>query len=380
VGSVSTDSGAYRTDSGKARSTPTIRGVQELTDKKRVLGSSGLEVSTVGLGGWVMGGGDWAIGIGPHEPSEAARTIHRAVSAGINWIDTAAVYGFGRSEEVIGRAIGQLPAGDRPYVFTKCGLAWNDADRSAMPTNDLSPQSIPRQCDESIQRLGVDAVDLLQIHWPDPNAEIEEAWSAMLSLRESGKARMVGLSNVDAAALERCERLGHIDTFQPRLSMISRSEAELTIPWCRANRTGVIVYSPLESGLLSGRFSHSRRSQMDQHDFRLQYEDFNEPLLSRNLELQERLRPIAAQHEVSVAAIAIAWVLSWEGVTGAIVGARVPAHVVEWAAARDVALTDSDLTELETAIRETGAGRGPTRPRANGRDAVKGEREAGVLW
>jgi aryl-alcohol dehydrogenase-like predicted oxidoreductase len=331
---------------------------------RRWLGTSGIEITTVGFGSWAVGG-DWAFGWGDQDDGDSARAIVRAVEAGVNWIDTAAVYGLGHSEEVVGRVLSQLPAGDRPLVFTKCGLVWDAADRHANTHRSAAPESIRRECEISLKRLRVDHIDLYQIHWPDDDGvPPEESWGEMSRLQDAGKVRAIGVSNYDIALLERCESVRHVDSLQPPLSMVNRGSAAAEIPWCAAHGTGVIVYSPMASGLLTDSFSPARVAAMAQSDWRRREAAYREPALSANIALRDALRPVAARHATTVSAVAVAWTLAWPGVTGAIVGARRPEQVDAWLPAGRLTLNATDLAEIETAIQKTGAGSGPAVPTA----------------
>src|SRR4051812_30408689 len=331
----------------------------------RPLGSSGLEISPVGFGAWAIGGGGWSFGWGPQDDAASLAAMRRAVALGVNWIDTAAVYGLGHSEELVGRLLRELPDADRPLVFTKAGLVWNERDRMASPVQTLAPDSLRREVEASLRRLGVERIDLYQFHWPDAvGTPVEESWTAMARLVEEGKVRAAGVSNFDVALLERCEAIRHVDSFQPPFSLIRRDTAASQIPWCAAHDTGVIVYSPMQSGILTDRFSAQRVAAMAEDDWRRRSAQFNEPALSRNLALRDALRPIASRHDTSVSAIAVAWTLAWPGVTGAIVGARSPEQVDGWIDAARIELTAADLDEMAAAIERTGAGTGPTRPSA----------------
>jgi aryl-alcohol dehydrogenase-like predicted oxidoreductase len=335
----------------------------ETMTSRRPLGRSGLEVSPLGIGAWAMGGADWASGLGAQDDRDSIAAIRRAVELGVNWIDTAAVYGLGHAEEVVGRAVREIADADRPFVFTKGGLVWDEDDHMADPRRSIAPDSLRRECEESLRRLQVDCIDLYQLHWPDDfGVPVEDSWQTMLDLRREGKVRAIGVSNFDVALLERCEVLGHVDCEQPPFSLIDRAAAAEVIPWCEANGTGVIVYSPMQSGLLSGRFTRERAESLPGNDFRTQIPWFSEPELSRGLALQDALRPIAERHGVSVAAIAIAAVAAWPGVTGAIAGARSADQVDGWVAAGTLALTDDDVTDIRAALASTRAGTGPTYP------------------
>lgn len=330
----------------------------------RPLGRTGLEITTVGVGAWAIGG-EWAAGWGSQDDDDSIAAIHHAVELGVNWIDTAAAYGLGHSEEVVGRAVAALPEADRPLVFTKCGLVWDEDDRSAVPDRVGRPESIRRECEASLRRLRLERLDLLQIHWPpEDGTPVEEAWGALLDLQDEGKIRAGGVSNVSVDMLERCEARGHVGSLQPPFSLINRAAGGDVIPWARDHDTGVIVYSPMGSGLLTGRFSRERAAGLEDGDWRRGSEQFNEPALSHNLELQDALRPVAERHGTTPAAVAVAWTLQWPGVSGAIVGARSPEQVDGWIGAADLALDEDDVGALRDAIGATGAGAGPIAPPA----------------
>ena len=329
----------------------------------RPLGTTGMDITRVGLGAWAIGGGDWQFGWGHQDDAESVAAIRHAVARGINWIDTAAVYGLGHSEDVVARALRTLPASERPYVFTKCGMVWDDADRSKPPARVASPASIRKELEGSLRRLGVERIDLYQLHWPpEDGTPLEEYWGALLELRRAGKIRAAGLSNHKADQLAAAEKLGHVDSLQPPFSAVRRDVAERELPWCADHRTGVIVYSPMLSGLLSGGFSRERAAALPTNDWRSRAVNFQGEALERNLELVEALRGVAARHGVGVGAVAIAWTLAWRGVTGAIVGARNPSQVDGWIDAASLELTADDLAEVTAAIRRTGAGSGPAGP------------------
>jgi aryl-alcohol dehydrogenase-like predicted oxidoreductase len=294
--------------------------------------------------------------------------MRHALDLGVNWIDTAAVYGLGHSEEVVGRLLRDLPASTRPYVFTKCGLIWDDNNRMKEPSRVLKPDSIRRECEASLRRLGIERIDLYQFHWPDDTGTpVEDSWSEMAKLVKEGKVRAAGVSNFDTDLLERCEAIRHVDSLQPPFSLINRNAAEEEIPWCEKHRIGVICYSPMQSGLLTDSFTALRVAKMADDDWRRRASEFNEPNLSRNLALRDALRPIAERHGTSVSGVAIAWALSWQGVTGAIVGARPPAQVDGWIQAASLKLTAADMLEIASALKSTKAGSGPTIPtRAKG--------------
>jgi len=330
---------------------------------KNPLGKSDLQITQVGFGAWAIGGGGWAYGWGTQDDADSIAAIRHAVSRGINWIDTAAIYGLGHSEEVVGRALRQIPAGERPYVFTKGGMIPDASRPFEEPKRDLRPESIRKEVEASLRRLGVERIDLYQFHWPDElGTPVEESWGEMSRLIDEGKVRAGGVSNFDRELLERAERIRHVDSLQPPFSLIRRQAAADVIPWSAAHGTGVIVYSPMQSGILTDTFSGERVQAMAADDWRRRSPQFQEPQLSRNLALRDALRPIAARHDVPVAAVAVAWTLSWPGVSGAIVGARSPSQVDGWLAAGSLSLTEKDLSEIASAVERTQAGAGPARP------------------
>jgi len=330
---------------------------------QRSLGLSGVQITVTGFGAWALGGGGWAYGWGPQDDNDSIATIRHAGELGINWIDTAAVYGLGHSEEVVGRLLQTLPASHRPSVFTKCGLIWDEHNPKAEPRRVLKPESIRKECDASLRRLGVERIDLYQFHWPDEtDTPVEDSWAEMERLIQQGKIRMAGVSNFDVSLLEKCETIKHVDCLQPRFSLIHRDAGAREIPWCAEHGTGVICYSPIQSGLLTDGFTAESVAKFAEDDWRRGSPDFQEPNLSRNLALRGALRPIAQRHSTTVSAVALAWVIAWPGVTGAIVGARSPQQVNGWIAAASLELTAVDLDEIATAIVRTGAGSGPTAP------------------
>ena len=334
-----------------------------MTLPTRPLGTSGLEITTIGFGSWAAGGGGWAFGWGPQDDRQSIAAMRHALERGVNWIDTAAVYGLGHAEELVGRLLRELPPDERPLVFTKCGLVWDRNDPMAPARRDLRPISIRRECEASLRRLGVERIDLYQFHWPDElGTPVEESWEAMGRLIEAGMVRCAGVSNFEVALLERCERIRHVDSLQPPFSLIRRDAGAAEIPWCADHGTGVIVYSPMQSGILTDSFTADRVSRMAKDDWRRRAADFQSPALERNVALRDALRPIAERHRVTVAAIAVAWTIQWPGVTGAIVGARSPEQVDGWIGAATVHLDGDDLEEIRSAIERTGAGSGPASP------------------
>src|SRR5919204_2191024 len=318
------------------------------------LGRSGAAFTRLGLGTWAIGG-PWRFGWGPVDDAESIAAIRRAVDAGINWIDTAAIYGLGHGEEIVGEALKGFAAGDELFVCTKCG---RKTMPDGSPYGDLRPESIREECETSLRRLGVERIDLYQIHWPDPDGTtpLEESWSTMAQLVNEGKVRWIGVSNFDVDQLERCEAIRHVDSLQPPLSMVQRRSLDDVIPWAAAHETGVIVYSPMASGLLTGSFDRGRLESLPADDMRLRRAEFTDPWLSRNLALVERLRAIADELGCTVADLAIAWALAQDGVTGAIVGARRPDQLDGWIGAGHLELSDDVLRAIADAIAESGAG------------------------
>ena len=283
---------------------------------KRLLGRTGMEISVVGFGAWAIGGGGWEWGWGPQADADSMAAIKRAIELGVNWIDTARVYGFGRSEEVVGRALKQMS--EKPYIFTKCGLEGRNGDG----VNELKASTIERQCEESLSRLGVEAIDLYQIHWPIPDEDVEEGWAACVALLNAGKVRHIGVSNFDVSQLERVGALVPVETLQPPYSLITREIESEILPYCAREEIGVLAYSPMASGLLAGSFSAERVAALPEDDFRSHVPHFQEPQLSSNLAAAERLRQIGERHGASPGAVAVAWTLRDPVVSAAIVGFR----------------------------------------------------------
>ncbi|HKE51626.1 MAG TPA: aldo/keto reductase [Actinomycetes bacterium] len=320
-----------------------------------------MSITPIGFGAWAIGGPGWETAWGPQDDADSIAAIRHGVESGINWIDTAPIYGHGHSEEVVAAALADLPAADRPYVFTKCGLIWDAGDPMGPPR--LTLERLRWQLEWTLRRLRIDVVDLLQVHWPPREGPgMDEGWQAMRDLVTDGLVRAVGVSNYSVDQLTAAEKIGHVDTLQPPLSLLRRDVAAAEVPWCAEHGAGVIVYSPMESGLLSGTFSEQRAAILDPGDWRSRSAEFSGERLVRNLALVDRLRPIAYRHGSSVAAIAVAWTLSWPGVTAAIVGARRPGQINGWLSAADLRLDDADLAEIEAALGETGVGSGPPRP------------------
>ncbi len=329
----------------------------------RQLGSSDMHISRVGFGSWATGGGGWLAGWGPQDDEVSIAAIDHALELGVNWIDTAPIYGLGHSEEVVGRALKHRGSGDRPFVFTKCGMVWDENDRMQEPVRTLRPDSIRRECEASLRRLGIERIDLYQFHWPDATGvPIEDSWNTMTRLVEEGKVRAIGVSNFDVPLLRKCEAMRHVDSLQPPFSLIKREVAAEEIPWCNSHGTGVIAYSPMQAGIFTDTFSAARLKTVSEEDWRLKSANFQTPRLEKNLALRDALRPIAKRHGTTVSSVAIAWVLAWPGVTGAIVGARSAKQVDGWIGAASLTLSAADLDEIEEAVERTGAGMGPARP------------------
>ncbi|MDH4130260.1 MAG: aldo/keto reductase, partial [Gemmatimonadota bacterium] len=298
------------------------------------------------------------------DDEESLAAMRHALKLGVNWIDTAAVYGLGHSERIVGRLLRELSPSDRPLIFTKGGLIWNEANPMTAAETNLRPASIRRECEASLRRLGIERIDLYQFHWPDQatGTPVEDSWGEMQRLVEEGKVRFGGVSNFTVDLLERCERWAHVDSLQPPFSLIRRSAAADVIPWCATHHAGVIVYSPMQRGILTDSFSPARVAAMAEDDWRKGSDEFQSPKLEQGLALRDALRPVARRHGATVAAVAVAWTLAWPGVTGAIVGARRAAQVDGWIGAGRLVLTEQDLDEIAAAVERTGAGKGPGRP------------------
>jgi aryl-alcohol dehydrogenase-like predicted oxidoreductase len=324
--------------------------------RTRRLGDTGPELTTVGFGAWAIGG-PWRFGWGEVDDDESVAAIRHAVERGVNWIDTAAVYGLGHSEEVVSRALAPYRVGEDVFVFTKCGRRWEGRPEGVIE-NDLQPESIREECDRSLRRLGLERIDLYQFHWPDwmTGTAVEESWGTMVELVDEGKARWIGVANFDTEQLDRCEAIRHVDSVQPPLSLLARGARRTVVPWAAVHGTGVIVYSPMGSGLLTGAFDRERVAGLDPNDWRRESPAFREPALGRNLELVERLRGIADGLEATLPELVVAWALAQTGVTAAIVGARAPRHVDGWIGASELELSSEVLDELHEAVTVSGAG------------------------
>ncbi|WP_263384382.1 aldo/keto reductase [Granulicella arctica] len=310
----------------------------KLATKK--LGNSDLNITRIGFGAWAIGGGDWSFAWGPQDDSESVKAIQRALELGVNWIDTAAVYGLGHSEEIVAKAVAGASA--KPYIFTKCGMIWNDKREI-----DRSLKQIKREAEDSLRRLKVDVIDLYQIHWPVPDEEVEEGWTAMAELQREGKVRWIGASNFSVAQLERALKIAPVTSLQPPYSMINRAvEAEI-LPFCLQHDIGVINYSPMHSGLLTGAMTKERVANLPANDFRRNAKNYQEPQLSRNLELAALLTTIGARHNVNAGVIAIACTLKNAAVTAAIVGGRSASQVDGVIPAASFELSDQEFAEVQ---------------------------------
>jgi aryl-alcohol dehydrogenase-like predicted oxidoreductase len=314
--------------------------------KTAQLGDTGLEITRLGFGAWAIGGGGWEFGWGPQDDEQSIAAIHHAIEHGVNWIHTAAAYGFGRSEQIVGRALEGLS--ERPYVFTKASLL-EGPDRTVV--HSLKRDSLLREAHDSLERLGVDAIDLYQIHWPIPVQDIEEGWATLAELKQQGLVKHIGVSNFNVEQLRRIGQIAPVETLQPQYSLIEREVEQEILPFAERERTGVIVYSPMGSGMLTGSMSRDRIERMAKDDWRKRDQRFREPQLSRNLELVARLAMVAERHETTPGAVAVAWTLRNAAVDGAIVGFRRPDQVDPILAAADLELTDQDLDEIEGATR-----------------------------
>jgi aryl-alcohol dehydrogenase-like predicted oxidoreductase len=305
------------------------------------LGNSDMDLTPIGVGAWAMGGGGWAFAWGPQDDDESIAAIHAALDGGVNWIDTAAVYGLGHSEEVVARAL--AGRSQRPCVFTKCERVW---DEKGAISGSLKAASVRRECENSLRRLKTGAIDLYQIHWPEPDADIEEGWTEMAKLKEEGKVRWIGVSNFNARQLERCRTIAPVTSLQPPYSAISPEVEEETLPYCQRHNIGVIVYSPMISGLLAGAMTRERVAAFPQDDFRKRAPAFQEPQLARNLELAELMRRIGARHGRTPGEVAIAWTLRHPAVTASIVGMRSAAQVGGVIGALEFRLDAEEIAEI----------------------------------
>lgn len=323
--------------------------------ERRRLGNSDLEITRIGVGAWAMGGSGWAFAWGEQDDRDSIAAIRTAIDAGINWIDTAAVYGLGHSEEVVAKALEGIAK--RPYIFTKCERRW-DENGKIYPA--LKAESVRKECEDSLRRLKVDAIDLYQIHWPEPDADIEEGWTEMARLQEEGKVRWIGVSNFSVAHMERAQKIAPITSLQPPYSLLVRDIEQDILPFAQRNNIGVIVYSPMRNGLLSGAMTGERAQRLPADDWRRRNPDFQEPKLSRNLELVEVLRAIGAKHGRTPGEVAIAWTLSHPAVTAAIVGLRRADQVQGVIGALEFRLGPEELREIEQFASSEGKSAGHT--------------------
>lgn len=321
----------------------------------RRLGRSGPDVSTVGFGSWAVGG-PYLFGWGPVDDAESIAAVRHAVEQGVTWVDTAPIYGLGHSEEVVGEALRPWRTGTDVLVFTKCGRPWLDDEQRI--GFDLRPEAIRAECEESLRRLGVDRIDLYQVHWPDRESgtPLEESWATMAELVDEGKVRWIGVSNFDVDQLERCEAVRHVDTVQPAVSLLNRAPLDDVVPWCERHGTGVIAYAPMANGLLSGKYTRQSPPELAADDWRRRSPEFAEPRLSANLELVDVLHEVAADLGASVPDVAVAWVLAHRGITCAAVGARNPAQVKGWLRAGELDLAEDVVRRLDDAAVPVTAG------------------------
>ncbi len=309
-------------------------------DKKK-LGNSDMELTPIGFGSWAIGGGDWQFSWGPQDDNDSIAAIHKALELGMNWIDTAAVYGLGHSEEVVARAL--KTSSHKPYIFTKCGLVW---DEKRQVTNSL--KQIRREAEDSLRRLNLETIDLYQVHWPKPEEEIEEAWGVMAELQKEGKARWIGVSNFTVEQMKRVSKIAPITSNQPPYSMLNRAVESEILPFCETHNIGVINYAPMHSGLLTGAMSKQRVANFTSDDFRRNAKNYQEPLLSRNLAVAEFIGQIGKKHGVSAGVVAIAWTLHHSGITAAIVGGRNAKQVEGVIPATTFRLSEQEYSEIQS--------------------------------
>lgn len=314
--------------------------------QEQILGNTNLELTTVGLGTWALGG-PWEFGWGPQDDDEAIAAIIKAIELGINWIDTAPAYGLGHSEQLIAKALREV--GEKPIIATKCGIMWDNKGRKI---NCLKRKSVREECHNSLKRLKVDVIDLYQIHWPVPEEDVEQAWEEMLRLTEEGKVRYIGVSNFNVGQMELIRRIGPVASLQPPYSMLHREVENELLSYCAENNIGVVAYSPMQRGLLTGKFSQENLGKLASDDHRLRNSDFKEPRFSAALELVEQLKRVAGRNGRTCAQVAISWVLRRHEVTAAIVGARKPEQIIETAPASDFNLSNDDIEEIEGLLAE----------------------------
>jgi len=309
----------------------------------RTLGQSDLHLTPIGFGAWAIGGGDWEFAWGAQDDEESIQTIHRALELGINWIDTAAIYGLGHSEEVVAKALKQSKT--KPYIFTKCSMRWNLESRTIY--RSLKDGSVQEEIENSLKRLDIPSIDLYQIHWPNPEEEIEEGWEALARFREQGLVRYIGVSNFNVAQIKRAQKIAPVTSLQPPYSLVNPKVEDEILPFCKENNIGVINYSPMASGLLTGKMTAERVAAMPQDDWRKRSPNFNSPKLDKNLELAELLREIGKPHGVEPGVVAIAWTLHNPAITAAIVGARRPDQVDGILPAATFRLTQQEFDQIE---------------------------------
>jgi aryl-alcohol dehydrogenase-like predicted oxidoreductase len=312
----------------------------------RPLGRTDMQITPIGLGAWAIGGNRGEFSWGPQDDQTSIATIKRALNLGINWIDTAPIYGLGHSEKLVGKAI---KGREKPYIFTKCSLLWDHEDRIS---HSLRVASIEREIEASLKRLDIETIDLYQIHWPDPDPEIEEGWSKLVDLKRQGKVRHIGVSNFSVEQLRRAEKIAPVETLQPPYSLIDPHAEKEILPYCHEHNIGVIVYSPMASGLLSGSMTKERVERMPADDWRKKDPEFHEPRLSRNLELANLLGEIGYLHNVPAGVVAIAWTLRNPAVTGAIIGSRSPAQIEDMIIASEFRLSNSETRQIEAFLAE----------------------------
>lgn len=321
-----------------------------VTEQLRTLGNSDLQLTPIGFGAWAIGGGNWEFAWGPQDDDTSVAAIHRAFDMGVNWIDTAAIYGLGHSEEIVARAL--KTTSHKPLVFTKCSMRWH-ADRSIY--RSLKKKSLEEELENSLRRLGVETIDLYQIHWPNPEDEIEEGWETLARFKEQGKVRWIGVSNFSVEQMKRAQKIAPIASLQPPYSMLRRAIETEVLPYTQANGIGVINYSPMVSGLLTGKMTAERVAKLPADDWRKRAVEFNEPRLSRNLKLVELLREIGAGHSVSPGVVAVAWTLKNPAVTAAIVGGRSAEQVEGLAPALEFRLSDEEYGRINAFLNEHAA-------------------------
>jgi len=307
----------------------------------RQFGNTDMKITRIGFGAWAIGGGNWAFGWGPQDDNEAIAAMHRAIENGMNWIDTAAVYGLGHSEELVGKAVKGM--NHKPWIFTKCGLVWDDSRKTSQ---NIKAESIRKECEASLRRLKVDVIDLYQVHWP-VDADLEEAWEMMAQLRSEGKLRYIGVSNYNVEQIRKCMKIAPVSSLQPPYSLLNREYEKEILPFCKEKEIGVIVYSPMGSGLLTGTMTHDRIASMPSDDWRRNSSYFKEPALTKNLALAETLKSIGKKHGRSAGEVAIAWTLRNSAVTAAIVGGRNAGQVDGISHALDFSLTEEEILEIE---------------------------------